>query len=118
MALICRIAGHRPSPDASAPRGSMRGNCARCGASLLRYGHRDWRQTDVALRRATLRTILYGGFRKLICRLGGHSVARGRGRWVNDADGSGYHVAPCRHCDARLVRYPGANWRVDPGDRG
>jgi hypothetical protein len=118
MALICRIAGHRPGADVTAARGDLRGSCTRCGASLLRYGHRDWRQTDIALRKATPRTILYGWVRKTLCGLGAHSAARGRGRWVNDADGNGYHVAPCRHCDVRLVRYPGKAWRADPGDRG
>jgi hypothetical protein len=110
MSLLCRFLGHRRASRVSGHTGDLRSNCTRCGANLVRYGHRDWRGVDVDRPRFSLRHVAWTRWRSAQCRFGHHKAVRSYSRWVNDDHGRGYHVSRCAHCDVTLRR-AGGRWQ-------
>jgi hypothetical protein len=114
MPLACRLFGHRPSRAISGETGDVRSRCARCGTSLVMYGRGDWRGVEIAHQRFSLRRLLARLSQDWRCRRQRHRPAGDFSRWINDAEGGGYHLDRCSHCDTALVKPPGKAWRPVP----
>ena len=75
----------------SGETGDVRSRCARCGTSLVMYGRGDWRGVEIAHQRFSLRRLLARLSQDWRCRRQRHRPAGDFSRWINDAEGGGYH---------------------------